>query len=579
MNRRTFIKGSLALTAGLFIDNNCFGGMAMAADNQKWWRRTVVYQIYPKSFQDTSGNGIGDLRGIINRLDYLASLNVGAIWLTPIYPSPMVDNGYDISDYTSLDPTYGTMNDFDELIEEAHLRGIRVVMDLVYNHSSDRHQWFVESKSSRENPKADWYIWRDAVDGKPPTNWRSIFGGSAWQWCEERQQYYLHTFAKEQPDLNWENPHVRRALFDATRFWLDKGVGGFRIDAITYIKKPTAFIDGEPDGADGMINVHTMTANTKGILDFLREFKRECFVGRDIFTVGEANGVAAGELVDWVGDNGVFDMLFEFSHLNLNKDGEVWCRPRRWRLTELKTALSNSQKATATNGWCPVFFENHDQPRGVNHYFEKGVDPIKAAKALATVLMTMRGTPFIYEGQELGMTNVAWQSIKQYDYIQSHAQYEFALKEGLTADQALECVHEFSRDNARTPMQWSKDLNAGFSSAKPWLPVNENYLKVNAAVEDRESGSVLNWYRELSEFRRVHEELLSGTYEELLPKNEKIFAFERATGTKKLITLVNFSTEEAPLPKKFSTLKVLLGSELNPQPSELKPLEARICRA
>ena len=550
MNRREFIKGSIALTAGLMIDP--FGGITMAATAQKWWQRTIFYQIYAKSFNDANGDGVGDLRGIIDRLDYLRSLNVGAIWITPIYPSPMVDNGYDISDYTTIDPRYGTMSDFDELIAEARARDIRIVMDLVYNHSSDRHPWFVESKSDRSNAKADWYIWRDAVDGKPPTNWRSIFGGSAWEWCEERGQYYLHTFAKEQPDLNWENPEVRRALFDSARSWLDRGVGGFRIDAIVYIKKPTRFIDGTPDGADGMINIHAMTANTDGILDFLHEFKRECFDGRDIVTVGEANSVKPSQLKDWVGERGVFDMLFEFSHLNLGIENEVWCRPRAWKLTELKSALTASQKATALNGWYPIFFENHDQPRGVNQYFEKGADPIKAARALATVLLTMRGAPFIYEGQELGATNVPRASIGEYEDIQSHAQYEFALNEGLTAEAALECVRDRSRDNARLPIDWSKATM---------------------------SNAVLMWYRELTEFRLAHEELLSGTYNELLPRDEQIFAFERALGNKKLITAVNFSTSEARLPKKFSALEILLGSELNPEPLTLRPLEARIYRA
>ena len=550
----------------------------MAANNQKWWQKTIVYQIYPKSFQDTTGNGVGDLRGIINRLDYLQALGVGAIWLTPIYPSPMVDNGYDISDYGSIDPLYGTEADFDELVEEAHIRGIRIVMDLVYNHSSDQHKWFLESTASRDNPKSDWYIWRDAVDGKPPTNWRSIFGGSAWQWCEERQQYYLHTFAIQQPDLNWENPAVRKALYDSARRWLDRGVGGFRIDAITYIKKPARFIDGTPDGADGMVNVHTMTANTPGILDFLREFRREVVTGRDIFTVGEANGVPANELGDWVGANGVFDMIFEFEHLHLNLKDEIWCRPRNWKLTELKKTFNDSQQATATNGWCPIFFENHDLPRAVNKFFAEGADPIKAAKALATVLMTLRGTPFIYEGQELGMTNADWASIDDYNDIQTRGQYDFALKEGFTPAEALAFMNASSRDNARTPMQWSAAPNAGFSNVQPWLPVNGNYKMINAAAEENDPASVLNWYRELSEFRRAHEELLSGTFNELIPKDEKIFAFERAVGNKKLITAVNFSLEEAKLPKKFEGLKIVLSSELNPQPLSLKPLEARVCR-
>ena len=534
----------------------------------KWWQQTIVYQIYPKSFADTTGSGTGDLNGITAHLDYLKSLGVGAVWLTPIYPSPQVDNGYDISDYTAIDAAYGTMADFENLVAEAGRRGIKIVMDLVYNHSSDRHAWFLESKSSRENAKADWYIWRDE-----PTNWRSIFGGSAWTWCEEREQYYLHTFAREQPDLNWENPAVRRALYDAANFWLDKGVGGFRVDAITYIKKPAKFEDGAPDGKDGLVNVHAMTANTAGILDFLHEFKREVFDGRDIFTVGEANGVAVDELNQWVGADGVFDMLFEFSHMNLAlKNGEIWCRATPWTLSELKKVLSDSQLATKNNGWCPIFFENHDQPRCVNHFFAKGANPVDAAKAMAAILLTLRGTPFIYEGQELGCTNVAWNSIDAYNDISSRGQYKFALDEGFTPEQALDFVHFFSRDNARTPMQWSAQKNAGFSEGEPWLPVNENFKTVNAAAEENDSESVLAWYRKLAKFRATHKELISGDFELLLPDDENIFAFSRSLGGKSIITAANFSTKNIPLPEIFHGKKVLIGGNSK----ILKPLEVKI---
>lgn len=544
------------------------------AENLKWWQKTIVYQIYPKSFADTTGSGTGDLNGITAHLDYLKKLGVGAIWLTPIYPSPMVDNGYDISDYTAIDPAYGTLADFDRLVAEADKRGIKIVMDLVYNHSSDKHAWFIESKSSRDNPKADWYIWRDAkADGSAPTNWRSFFGGSVWEWCEERGQFYLHSFAKGQPDLNWENPEVRQALYDAANFWLDRGVGGFRIDAITYIKKPAEFLDGEPDGKDGMVAVHAMTANTDGILDFLHEFKRKVFDGHDIFTVGEANGVAASELNQWVGRDGVFDMLFEFSHVLLPlKNGEVFCRPTPWKLTELKRAISNSQAATKTNGWYPIFFENHDRPRCVNYFFPKGANPVDAAKAMAAVLLTLRGTPFIYEGQELGCTNVAWDSIDTYNDISSHAQYEFALNEGFTPEEALEFVHFFSRDNARTPMQWNDTKNAGFTRGKPWLPVNENFKTVNVASEEKNADSVLAWYRELAEFRAKHEELIYGEYELLLPDDEEIFAFERRLGGKSITTVVNFSLKNIPLPEEFRGKKILIGRKSN----DLKPLEIKI---
>ena len=580
MKRREFIRRSIFMTAALMLNPVNFGSdIVMAKNSLKWWQNTIVYQIYPKSFADNNGDGIGDLKGITAHLDYLKSLNVGAIWLTPIYPSPQVDNGYDISDYTAINPTYGTMKDFENLVAQAEARQIRVVMDLVYNHSSDKHKWFIESKADKTNPKADWYIWRDAKpDGSPPTNWRSIFGGSAWQWCEERGQYYLHTFAIEQPDLNWENPEVRQALYDAANFWLDKGVGGFRIDAITYIKKPKIFVDGKVDGQDGMSAIHAATANTEGILDYLHEFKRKVFDGHDIFTVGEANGVAADELKYWVGKDGVFDMLFEFSHTSIAVENEVWCKPRNWKLTELKSALSASQQATKNNGWYPIFFENHDRPRSVNFYMPNNPDKKSAAKALATILLTLRGTPFIYEGQELGFTNVAWNSIDAYDDIQSRAQYEFALNEGFTPAQALKFVHDNSRDNARTPMQWNNSKNAGFTTGKAWLPVNENYLEVNADVEDKDSDSVLNYYRKLAKFRADNEILTSGTYEELLIDSEEIFAFARTLGDKKFITLVNFSDETLTLPKEFASGKILVSTIKNPNAANLKPFEGRVAK-
>ena len=576
------MKIATLVGAGLLLGSSLsMAADASTADAFKWWQKTSVYQIYPKSFADTTEDGIGDLSGITEHLDYIGSLGCGAIWLTPIYPSPMVDNGYDISDYTGIDCTYGTMEDFEALVAEAKKRDIRIVMDLVFNHSSDRNAWFQESKKSRTNPKADWYIWRDAKpDGSAPTNWRSIFGGSAWTWCEERGQYYLHTFAPQQPDLNWENPEVRKALYDAARFWLEKGVGGFRIDAITYIKKPAVFRDGKPDGEDGMAGIHSMTANTPGILDFLHEFKGEVFAGKDIFTVGEANGVAPKELHRWVGKDGVFDMVFEFSHMNLPlKNGEVWCHPTKWKLTELKDALTASQNVTKENGWCPIFFENHDQPRCVNHFFPAGADPQKAAKAMATVLLTLRGTPFIYEGQELGFSNTAWPSIDDYNDISSHGQYKFALEEGFSPEQAMESVHFFSRDNARTPMQWNTGANAGFSTGKPWLPVHEDYAVCNALVESEDKDSVLSWYRKLADFRYAHKELTEGSYEELLPQDEQVFAFARILGNQRTVTAVNFSLEPARIPESLIRGKKLsLSSEPGGDRLVLRPLEARVYR-
>lgn len=545
----------------------------------KWWQKSIVYQIYPKSFQDTTGTGVGDISGVTSHLDYLKSLGTGAIWLTPVYPSPMVDNGYDISDYCGIDPSYGTMEDMEELIAEAKKRDIRIVMDLVFNHTSDQHPWFLESKKDRTNPKADWYIWRDAKpDGSAPTNWRAIFGGSAWKWCEERQQYYLHTFAEAQPDLNWENPKVRQALFDAANFWLDKGVGGFRIDAIVYIKKP-AFEDGPVDGADGLSGIHEMTANTPGILDFLHEFRRNVFDGHDIFTVGEANGVSPEELPQWVGKDGVFSMLFEFSHLELSyPEGEIWCKRFPWKLSQLKDALSASQAATAKEGWYPIFFENHDQNRAMHRYFPEGTDPKVAAKALATVLFTLRGTPFVYEGEEIGMTNTAFPKIEDYNDISTHGQYEYALKEGLSPEEALRAVQFQSRDNARTPMQWTRDTNAGFTSGKPWLPVHKDFMDCCVEAESEDGTSVLSYYRQMNRERtegKASEILLQGSYEELLHEDEHVYAFKRVLGEHAAYTVVNFTNDTVTYDSSvFEDADILIGNYENVQKGTLRPAEA-----
>ena len=513
----------------------------------KWWQKTIVYELYPKSFLDTKGQGTGTIAGIIQKLDYLAELGVGAVWMTPVCKSPMVDNGYDIADYTSVDPSYGTMEEMKELFKEAGKRNIKIVIDLVFNHSSDQNPWFVESKKSKDNPKSDWYIWRDAKeDGSEPTNWRGIFGGSAWTWCEERQQYYLHTFAYQQPDLNWANPEVRRALYDAANFWVDLGAGGFRVDAITYIKKPEEFKDGTPDGDDGMVSVHDMTANQPGILDYLHEFKREVSEGHDIFTVAEANGVSADELKYWVGKDGAFDMLFEFSHINLEFKGvETWCKPDPWTICDLKRALRNSQNATKENGWYPSFFENHDKPRCVNHFFSEKADKKLAAKAMGTLLMTLRGTPFLFQGQELGLENIARPSIDCYNDISSHGQYAFALSEGLSEEEALACVHEFSRDSARTPMQWNAEENAGFTTGKPWLPVHDDYETVNVEAQEKDEDSVLNWFRKLAQIRKEYPVLETGDFEEILVNDPDIIGYVRKDGDDSLCILINLSDAHA----------------------------------
>ncbi|MCH3967185.1 MAG: alpha-glucosidase [Atopobiaceae bacterium] len=552
------------------------------SDSLKWWQRTIVYEVYPKSFLDTRGQGTGTIQGITSKLDHLASLGVGAAWLTPVYASPMVDNGYDVADYYAIDPSFGTMADMDELIARAGERGIRIVMDLVFNHTSDQNSWFVDSASSPTAEHADWYIWRDArPDGSAPTNWRSIFGGSAWEWCEARQQYYLHTFAPQQPDLNWANPRVRSALFDVANFWADKGVGGFRVDAVTYIRKPDEFRDGTPDADDGMVRIHDMTANTPGILDYLHEFKDAVCDGRDIFTVGEANGVVASDLPLWVGDDGVFDMVFEFSHMHVPMgSAEVWYEAPAWRLTELKAALAASQANTATTGWYPIFFENHDQPRSPSNFLPAGVDPALAAKVLATVLLTLRGTPFVYQGEELGYTNVAWPSIDDYDDVSSASQYASAIAAGLTADEALRCVHRFSRDNARTPLQWTDGSHAGFSTGTPWLPVHDDYATDNVEAQDAQKASVLSWYRRLVALRASHEELVSGDYVELMPASEQVLAFQRTAGARKAVVLANLSDEDAPYEASLVDGMGLLASTYGDSlAGTLRPLESVVFEA
>ena len=553
MNRRTFIKGAIALTAAAYVSPTIVFG----AENLRWWQRKSIYQIYPKSFLDTTGKGTGDLRGVTSKLDYIKSLGVGAIWLTPFYSSPMVDNGYDIANYTEIDPSFGTMADFDDLIKEARARDIKIIVDLVFNHTSDKHAWFLESKTSRDNPKADWYIWRDEKN-----NWRSIFGGSAWEFCEERQQYYLHTFATAQPDLNWENPKVRQALFDAANFWLDKGASGFRIDAIVYIKKPSQLIDGKVDSEDGLSSIHNMTAATLGILDYLREFKAKVFDGKDIFTVAEANGVQPDDLGAWVGERGVFDTLFEFSHVNIMfpRGVEIWHRAKLYKLSEWKKNLSDSQQATR-DSWYPIYFENHDRPRSIDTFFPSGSDKVLAAKALATILFTLRGTPFIYQGEELGFSNAKFKSIDEFDDISTRGNYNLARADGLSDKEAMRFAQKFSRDNARTPMQWNTSANAGFTSGKPWLPVHDDFKTCNVEVEERDADSVLNFYRKLSALRNSSDVLISGEYAELYPDNEELYIFTRTLGDKKFIIAVNFTTHNVRLPAKlFDGAKKILGN-------------------
>ena len=545
----------------------------------KWWQKAIAYEIYIRSFKDTNGDGIGDLNGITSELDYLNSIGVNTIWITPCYASPQADNGYDVADYYRIAPEYGTMDDMDNLIAEANKYDIKIVMDLVFNHTSDENEWFKTSRSSKDNDKSDWYIWADpAEDGKAPTNWRSIFGGSAWEYDENRKQYYLHTFLKEQPDLNWENPEVRKALIDVANFWINKGIDGFRLDAITYIKKPD-LLSSTPDADDGMVGIHSMTANTDGILDFLHQFKNEVQVGKDIFTIGEANGVTAKELPQWVGEDGVFDMVFEFSHVTIDlPDESKWYQRREWTLPELKNIFVNSQNNTImVNGWYPIFLENHDQPRSISHFLPEDTDRIAGGKALATLMMTMRGTPFIMQGQELGYINVDWPSIDYYKDISTINHYKFALEMGCNEQEAMEAVHHFSRDNSRTPMQWDDSLNAGFTSGEPWISLYDDYKTCNVIAEMSDPNSVLNWYIKLAKLRNEHDELIEGDYSELFHDDKQIFAYTRSNKNKTATILINMSDENASYDIScVDKGTLLLSTNSNNQKGLLAPYEAVI---
>ena len=574
--KKTTILISLLLAVALLFGAALGEGTAESAP---WWKGTIAYEIYVKSFKDSDGDGIGDLQGIISELDHLQRLGVGAVWLTPCYASPQADNGYDIADYYNIDPVYGTMEDMETLIAEAGKRGIRIVMDLVFNHTSNENQWFIESRSGKDSDKSDWYFWVDPKpDGSAPTNWRSIFGGSAWEYDETRNQYYLHTFLPEQPDLNWANPEVRQALQDVANFWVEKGVGGFRLDAITYIKKPAELLDGEPDAADGTVGIHAMTANTEGILDYLREFKAAVQEGTDIFTVGEANGVSPEDLPEWVGADGVFDMVFEFSHVVIDLPDEMnWCATREWTLPEFKALFTASQETTAcTNGWYPVFLENHDQPRSINHFLPAGADRVSGGKALAALVLTMRGTPFIMQGEELGFVNVAWPSIEDYNDISTRNHYAFAIGEGYSEEEALAGVHRFARDSSRTPMQWDGTANAGFTSGTPWLPVYEDYETYNAAAEAEDPDSVLSWYMTLSALRREHSELADGDYTELFPEDGQIFAYTRENAEAKAVILINFSLEPAAYDAACVEGAEMLVASGAGEKGTLAPLEAAV---
>lgn len=505
---------------------------------KQWWKEAVVYQVYPRSFMDSNGDGIGDLQGIIQKLDYIKELGAEVIWLCPMYKSPNDDNGYDISDYQDIMDEFGTMADFDQLLAEVHKRGMKLILDLVLNHTSDEHQWFIESRSSKDNPKRDWYIWADGKEDKEPNNWESIFNGSAWQYDEKTEQYYMHIFSTKQPDLNWENPLVRNELYGMVNWWLDKGIDGYRIDAITHIKKRAGFPDlPNPKNLD-YVPSFDMHLNQPGLQDFLQELKENTFSKYDIMTVGEASGVKLEEADQWVGEqNGKMNMVFQFDHL------ELWNRDAAQTvdLLGLKKALTKWQKGLEGIGWNAIFFENHDQPRTVTSWTNNHP---AGAKMLGAFYFFMQGTPFIYQGQELGMTNVKFDSIDQYNDVGYVNYYRIETAKGRPHDEVMQVIWSRCRDNSRTPMQWSASANAGFTTGTPWIGVNPNYTTINVEQQQADENSTLNFYKNMVRLRKGNELLIYGTYDLHDAENEAVYTYTRTLGDEQVVVICNFTKEE-----------------------------------
>ncbi|MBL5779654.1 alpha-glucosidase [Bacillus sporothermodurans] len=503
---------------------------------QTWWKEAIAYQIYPRSFKDSNGDGIGDLNGIISKLDYLKELGIDVIWICPMYKSPNDDNGYDISDYQDIMDEFGTMADFDLLLEEVHKRDMKLIIDLVINHTSDEHPWFIESRSSRNNPKRDWYIWRDGKNGKEPNNWESIFGGSAWKYDEKTDQYFLHIFSTKQPDLNWENKDVRNALYEMINWWLDKGIDGFRVDAISHIKKEEGLQDmPNPKGLQ-YVPSFDKHMNVKGIQPLLEELKRETFSKYDIMTVGEANGVGIDEADGWVGeDNGKFNMVFQFEHLGL------WDAESKTDIdiVELKKVLSRWQKGLENNGWNALFIENHDKARVVSTWGNDGKYWYESATALGAMYFLMQGTPFIYQGQEIGMTNVNYATIDEYDDVATKNLYKIRSEAGIPHEKIMKVIWASSRDNSRTPMQWSDDIHAGFTTGTPWIGVNPNYREINVEKQQKDPHSVYHFYKKMIALKKENKIFTYGTYDLILENDPQIFAYTRTLSNKRVLVLTN----------------------------------------
>jgi hypothetical protein len=535
---------------------------------KKWWHGKVAYQIYPKSFNDTTGSGIGDLKGITEKLDYLKELGVDIIWISPCYCSPFADQGYDISDYYNIDPVFGNMDDMDELLAQAKKRDMYILMDLVVNHCSDEHEWFKKAVADPDGEYGKYFYIEEGKDGKKPNNWRSYFGGSAWEKIPGTNKYYLHLFHKKQPDLNWENPKVREEIYTMINWWLDKGLAGFRIDAIINIKKALPIIDYcySPDREDGFVEPHRMLEDAVGVGDFLTELKNETFAKHDAFTVGEVFDEREEDIPLFIGDDGYFSSMFDFNETIFGKSRNGWYDCKPITPDDYKRCCFETQEKLGDIGMISTIIENHDEPRGVSHYIPADELSETAKKFLGTMQFMLRGLPFIYQGQEIGMENVNFTSMDQIDDISTRDQYKVAIEAGLSPKEAFKVVKHYSRDNSRTPFQWDTSENAGFTTGKPWLMVNPNYKRINVASQINDPNSVLSYYKKLTALRKnpeYAETVVYGKTVPYLPEVERLMAFKRVGDNQTLLVLGNFSTKPQTVKLPSKCKKVVLNNVEN----------------
>ncbi|MDB2225224.1 alpha-glucosidase [Halorubrum ezzemoulense] len=547
-----------------------------------WWKEAVVYQIYPRSFNDSDGDGVGDIPGIVEKLDYVDELGVDAVWLSPVYESPQRDNGYDVSDYRSIHSEYGTMDDWESLLDGLHDRDIRLVMDMVANHTSSEHEWFRRSRADPDGEYGDYYVWREGDPDEPPNNWESFFGGSAWSYDDGREAWYLSLFDTTQPDLNWRNPDVRAEMYEVMNWWLDKGIDGFRLDVLNLISKPEELPDGDPDrelvGSEHFVDGPL-------IHEYLAEMREEVFAGRDIVTVGEMPELTIESAREYTGEDGPLDLVFPFEHVQIDFGPKGRWDAGEWTLPELKSVLDRWQRGLGDEWWTTLFFENHDQPRSVSRFGDDERYRYESATALATVLLTLRGTPFVYQGQELGMTNTTFESLDDVADVDTVRNVRELIADGVYGGygEVRGVVEARSRDNARTPMQWTDDRHAGFTDGDPWLPVNDDYEVVNAARERERTPSVLSYYRTLIEVRGDSDPLRYGSYELHYPDDEQLYVYERRLDGERVVVVLNLSGESrsVDIDRVDASAALLLGNyesvpEAPGEPFDLRPYEARL---